>query len=83
MTKTTGVVGWLQKWKLVVGKGEHGVHHRSPYGEKYCIVNGMWNGVLDKSGFFRRLEWIVWKWRGVEPIAWKLDGKLREEALRL
>lgn len=75
--------GWLMRRGVVVAKKEHGLHHLSPYGEKYCIVSGMWNDTLDKMRVFRWLEKSVYKVCGVEPIAWRLERKLKEEALSL
>lgn len=46
---------------LLISCKAHGAHHRQPYEGDYCIVSGMWNGVLDQSGFFRGLEKIVQK----------------------
>ena len=53
-----------------------------PFSGNYCIVNGWNNGWLDRSGFFRRLEKMVWEWKGVESNSWKLDGELKERTLR-
>lgn len=37
----------LQSWGVLVSRKEHGLHHSSPFEEKYCIVSGACNGPLD------------------------------------
>ncbi|KAJ9527122.1 hypothetical protein QJQ45_025170, partial [Haematococcus lacustris] len=36
----------------------------------YCIVSGLWNPLLDRSGFFPALERVVLAQTGVEPRSW-------------
>jgi len=67
---------------LTIDRKSHGLHHIAPYEGNYCIVNGLCNKYLDESGFFRRLEHIVYNLNGVESNAWKLDQKLRERTLK-
>lgn len=74
---------WLQDRGLAISRREHGLHHSAPYDGHYCIVSGLWNPLLDNTNFFRRLEAFIYRTNGVEPITWKLDPKLREEALSL
>ena len=60
----------VQDAGLLVSRRAHGAHHRAPFEGNYCIVSGIWNDPLDKSGFFRRLEtWIAAR-TGVEPRCW-------------
>lgn len=66
-------VNWLQDVGLTIGRVPHSRHHRAPYAGNYCIVSGFWNEALDKSGFFRKIEHMVYKWNGIESNAWKLD----------
>ena len=54
----------------------------APYDGNYCIINGWSNNILDSTGFFRRLEHIVFKYNGVESNSWKLDPELKERTLR-
>eukprot|EP00537_Pseudo-nitzschia_pungens_P001272 CAMPEP_0172373526 /NCGR_PEP_ID=MMETSP1060-20121228/52010_1 /TAXON_ID=37318 /ORGANISM="Pseudo-nitzschia pungens, Strain cf. cingulata" /LENGTH=346 /DNA_ID=CAMNT_0013099885 /DNA_START=27 /DNA_END=1067 /DNA_ORIENTATION=+ len=72
----------LQDAQLSIDRKSHAQHHIAPYDGNYCIVNGRCNKFLDESGFFRRLEHIVYKINGVESNAWKLDAKLRERTLQ-
>jgi len=75
-------VNVLQKIGLSINRVDHAAHHTEPYDGNYCIISGICNEALDTSGFFRRLEHIVYDLNGVESNAWKLDGELREKTLR-
>lgn len=77
-----GWVNTLQKLGLTIGRKPHAQHHMAPYDGNYCIISGICNESLDNSGFFRRLEHIVYNWNGVESNAWKLDPELRERTLQ-
>ena len=72
----------LQDIGLTIDRKSHAQHHIAPYDGNYCIISGICNKSLDESGFFRRLEYMVYKINGVESNAWKLDSKLRERTLR-
>jgi len=37
----------------------HARHHSGPHLTHYCITNGWMNTLLDGSGFFRKLEWLL------------------------
>lgn len=75
-------VNFLMNSGLTINRTQHSQHHRAPYKGNYCIVSGACNELLDESGFFRRLEHVVYELNGVESNAWKLDGELRERTLR-
>lgn len=77
-----GWVNWLQDVGLTIGRKPHAQHHLAPYDGNYCIVSGVWNEALDKSGIFRWAEHEVYKLNGVESNAWKLDPELRARTLR-
>ena len=55
---------------MLVSRRVHGAHHMAPFEGNYCIVSGAWNSVLDRSGFFRRLERLVYESTGVPPRCW-------------
>ena len=61
----------LQDLGMIISRKEHGQHHSSPFESNYCILTGTCNAALDQSGFFRRLERIVYETTGVEPNCWK------------
>eukprot|EP00536_Pseudo-nitzschia_multiseries_P016353 jgi/Psemu1/263585/estExt_Genewise1Plus.C_10860001 len=84
MTKSESGPVWnlLQDLQLTIDRKSHAQHHIAPYDGNYCIVTGRCNKALDESGFFRRLEHIVYKLNGVESNAWKLDPVLRERTLQ-
>jgi len=62
-----------QDMGLLVGRRDHGQHHKSPFEGHYCIVSGYWNPILDGSGFFRALEQAVFKATGTAPRCWSDD----------
>ncbi|CAL5010680.1 unnamed protein product [Urochloa decumbens] len=63
-------VEWLQDAGVLVSRAEHAAHHRRPYDSNYCIVSGMWNGVLDRYRVFEALEMVVYLRTGVRPRSW-------------
>ena len=75
-------VNVLQDLGVTVPRTQHALHHMAPYEGNYCIVSGVCNQVLDTSGFFRRLEKLIYEINGVESNAWKLDPELRSRTLR-
>lgn len=79
------VPGWvntLQDLGISIGRVPHAQHHIAPYDGNYCIVSGLCNESLDKSGFFRWMEHRVYEINGVESNAWKLDPELKARTLR-
>lgn len=83
MTKSQ-VPGWvntLQNVGLTIGRKPHAQHHLAPYEGNYCIISGICNPWLDQTGFFRRLEHVIYQWNGVESNAWKLDPQLKAKTL--
>jgi hypothetical protein len=75
-------VNTLQRLGWTISRKPHAQHHIAPYDGNYCIISGVCNPWLDKTGFFRRLEHAIYRWNGVESNAWKLDPALRERTLR-
>merc|ERR1711939_1028277 len=75
-------VNKLQDLRLTIPRMPHAQHHLAPYEGNYCIISGVCNDFLDKSGFFRRLEHLVYVCNGVESNAWKLDPELRARTLK-
>ncbi len=49
-------VRWLQRMRLVLEPQHHQIHHTEPFRMHYCITNGWLNPLLNKIGFFRKLE---------------------------
>lgn len=71
----------LQDAGLILSRKEHGAHHSSPFETNYCILTGMCNPALDNSGFWRRMEALVYRLTGAEPNSWKLDPAVKAIAL--
>ena len=59
----------MQDAGVIVGRQEHGTHHKSPFNVNYCIVSGWCNTVLD-AGFMLNAERAIHKLTGVEPRGW-------------
>ena len=66
----------LQDAGILLSRRAHGLHHSSPFEGNYCIVSGWFNGLLDKTGFFRFLEEYFYRRNGAVPNTWKLDEQL-------
>jgi hypothetical protein len=69
-----GIVAAAQDAGVLISRRAHGAHHRAPFEGNYCIVSGLWNGVLDQGGAadapFRRLERVIFARTGVAPRCW-------------
>ncbi|TNE42428.1 MAG: hypothetical protein EP347_00920 [Alphaproteobacteria bacterium] len=53
-------VQFLQRAGLFLTPFHHWRHHRAPFDCHYCTVTNFLNPVLDKIGFFRGLERMIW-----------------------
>eukprot|EP00877_Chromochloris_zofingiensis_P007580 jgi/Chrzof1/3075/Cz12g10230.t1_FADA[v5.2] len=65
-----GYIIALQDAHILISRKAHGAHHKPNFDGNYCIVSGLWNPVLDNSGFFRWLEEVIAAGTGVEPRCW-------------
>ena len=45
------VFRWLQDNNVLLSRKAHGIHHKKPHDNNYCIVSGHMN-VVDRYGFF-------------------------------
>ncbi|KAK6132914.1 hypothetical protein DH2020_033350 [Rehmannia glutinosa] len=68
--KLPPVVAALQDAGILLAQPQHAAHHRPPYNNNYCIVSGLWNGFLDRSGFFLGLEMVLDRVAGYRPRSW-------------
>ncbi|KAL6653112.1 hypothetical protein ACP70R_012037 [Stipagrostis hirtigluma subsp. patula] len=64
-------VAALQAAGVLLSPSQHARHHRPPYNASYCIISGMWNGVLDRIRFWEALETVVYHCTGVRPRSWE------------
>jgi ubiquitin-conjugating enzyme E2 variant len=46
----------LQRSRLILNPEHHRAHHTTPFKSSYAITNGWLNPLLNRTGFFRRLE---------------------------
>ncbi|XP_010908683.1 fatty acid desaturase 4, chloroplastic [Elaeis guineensis] len=75
------VVVALQDVGVLVSRAEHAAHHRPPYNSNYCIVSGVWNGLLDEWKVFEAMEMMVFFRFGVRPRSWsELELEWKEES---
>lgn len=56
-------IRWLQRRGLVLSRA-HLRHHQEPFATDYCIVTGWCNPMLNRVGFFRRLEALIHRLTG-------------------
>jgi sterol desaturase/sphingolipid hydroxylase (fatty acid hydroxylase superfamily) len=52
---------FLQKMGIFQSKKAHRWHHRAPYETNFCIMTDFVNPMLNKIGFWRKLEWLILK----------------------
>lgn len=58
---------FFQRLGIIMSMEHHARHHRSPHLDGYCIAIGWLNPLLDRIGFWRGLEWSIWKVTGAVP----------------
>lgn len=69
MDRVPAPVAFLQRTGLIISKPHHDVHHTSPFDTHYCITVGVWNPLLERIGFFPRLERFIRRWvPGTDPL---------------
>ncbi|KAL6841162.1 hypothetical protein ACP4OV_029131 [Aristida adscensionis] len=72
----------LQAAGVLLSPAQHSRHHRPPYNSDYCIISGMWNGVLERIRFFEALEQVIFHCTGVRPRLWgKPNTKVMQQAI--
>ncbi|MEW6282470.1 MAG: fatty acid desaturase CarF family protein [Candidatus Eremiobacterota bacterium] len=64
----------VQRLGLMQTREQHAIHHKMPWSDNYCIVNGMWNPLLTRTHFFRKWENLIYQVTGKEPHCWKDPG---------
>lgn len=58
-TERSALARVMQRCGLALSPEAHRRHHAKPHDSFYCTASGWMNCVLEKAGFFRRLEQIV------------------------
>ena len=71
--RPSAIVRWLQRARLVLGPAHHELHHTEPFNKHYCITNGWLNPVLNRVGFFRKIEAGL-RLFGIEPSQGQVVG---------
>jgi plasmanylethanolamine desaturase len=61
LTERPWLIRMAQRTRLVLSPAHHSNHHSGPHLSHYCITTGWMNPVLDRIGFFRKLEWLLLK----------------------
>jgi ubiquitin-conjugating enzyme E2 variant len=56
MPRPPAAAAWLQRSRLVLPPSVHAVHHRAAHDCSYCVTSGWLNPLLDRIGFFSRVE---------------------------
>jgi len=70
----------LQKYRIILPKSNHTLHHRPAFDGYYCITTGWLNPLLDSISFWRITEIAVNKLTGLIPREddWKWTGLVKE-----
>jgi len=68
------VARWLHAWGLILTPRGHALHHRGDHDRAYCVTSGWLNPILDRIGFFGRLE------RAIGSLAGRARPKKRRSA---
>ena len=64
-----GIARALQAFGLVLTPRRHARHHRAPFDRAYCVTSGWLNSLLDRTGFFERLDARIARYAGRHPAA--------------
>jgi len=59
----------LQQTGLILTPARHRLHHQGAHDSNYCISMGVMNPLLDRIGFWRRLERIVYFITGIKAAS--------------
>lgn len=59
------VITGLQRLRLLQTPQQHHGHHIAGKNSHYCVLTNVLNPILDGSGFWRGLEWVIAKTLGV------------------
>ena len=59
------LITWMQAKGLIQSRAQHALHHRWPRKSHYCPLTNALNPVLERLGFWRRLERIILRLTGV------------------
>ena len=66
--ETSRLTRWLQSKHLILSDTHHQRHHQSPFDRHYCITTGKLDPLLERLGFWTRLQAGITrasrKWRG-------------------
>jgi len=74
------IVTILQKYRIILPKSNHTLHHRPAFDGYYCITTGWLNPILDTFYFWRIFERIINKLTGLIPREddWKWTGLVKD-----
>ena len=59
------LITWMQAKGLIQSRAQHALHHRWPRKSHYCPLTNALNPVLEKLGFWRRLERAILRLTGL------------------
>lgn len=62
----------LQKIGLIQSRRMHGLHHTSPYDINYCVLTNYLNPILNKIGFWQKIETAI-SFFGISPTRGNLN----------
>ncbi len=79
MESPSRLVRWLQSIGLILSREHHAVNQTTPHNAHYCITLGSWDPILERTGFFDRLERALGRW---VPSTYSVSRVEREEPSR-
>lgn len=60
-SKTNYWVDFLKDSGIIQHQRQHSRHHIPPYDQAYCVLINFNNAWLDRTNFWRKLEWVLGK----------------------
>jgi ubiquitin-conjugating enzyme E2 variant len=73
------IVAMLQRLRLIQSPAHHHRHHIGGKDSHYCVLTDFLNPILDGTGFWRGVEWLILKVTGVRR---RDDEAMAREVLR-
>ena len=61
---------WIQLIKdvgIIQSHRQHALHHKPPFDRNYCVLTSQINPILEAIGFWRGLEWFVFRLTFIKP----------------
>ena len=67
MSRSGPVISFIKETGLIQSQRQHSLHHKPPHTGYYCVLSSQLNPILERVGFWRRLEDCVEFVSGISP----------------